>query len=201
MRTFLVAILWKPFQLFRRILKEVSSNTKAPSLQCWFQWRKQEKNQLQPRQESMCDSPVLTYFSLLRNSWSKPTGMLEHCCEEEINCWFPIFQGVSFWLHPWGDEWCQCTYSQFYLQGWSHNRQCSGSQNRTSIVTFLLLLSIQRFFFEVKMMISTKKIAFFCISYKKHHVSSPVITLLRKLLSLSALEVANVEKTWRMFST
>ena len=44
------------------------------------------------------------------------------------------------------------------------------------------------------MMISIKKIVFFCISNKKHHASSPVITLLRKSLSFSALEVANVEK-------
>ena len=161
MRTFMEAILWKPFQLFRRIFKEVSSITKAPSFQYWFQWRKQVKNQLQPRQESMFDSPVLTYFSLLRSLWPKPNGVLEHCCEGKTNCWFSIIRGVSFWLHPQGDEWCQCNYSQFYLQGWSHNRQCPGCQIKTSSVTFLLPISIQRFFFEVKMMISIKNIALF----------------------------------------
>jgi len=53
-----------------------------------------------------------------------------------------------------------------------------------SSVKFPFLLSIQRFFFEVKITISIKNIAFFfCISYKKYHVSSPVIMLLRKLSS------------------
>ena len=33
----------KPFQLFRRILNYVSSTTKVPSLQCWFESRKQVK--------------------------------------------------------------------------------------------------------------------------------------------------------------
>jgi len=40
LETFLEASLWKHFQLFRRIL-DVSRITKAPSLQCWFQLRKQ----------------------------------------------------------------------------------------------------------------------------------------------------------------
>jgi len=39
--TFLDVIVWKPFQLFRRIHNDVSSNTKAPSLQCWFQLKEQ----------------------------------------------------------------------------------------------------------------------------------------------------------------
>jgi len=33
----------KPFQLFRRILNDVGSITKAPSLQCWFRPREQVK--------------------------------------------------------------------------------------------------------------------------------------------------------------
>ena len=36
------AILWKPFQLFRRILN-VSRITNVPSIQCWFQWREHTK--------------------------------------------------------------------------------------------------------------------------------------------------------------
>ena len=36
LETFREAILWKPFKLFRRIHKDVSSITKAPSLQCCF---------------------------------------------------------------------------------------------------------------------------------------------------------------------
>jgi hypothetical protein len=55
------------------------------------------KNQLQSRQESMFDSPVLTYFSLLRNPSPKPTVMLQHCREVETNCLLSIFfRGVSF---------------------------------------------------------------------------------------------------------
>jgi len=43
LETFLESILWKPFQLFRRILSGVSSTTKLPSLRCWFQSREQVK--------------------------------------------------------------------------------------------------------------------------------------------------------------
>ena len=42
LETFLEVILWKPFQLFRRI-RNVSSITKAPSLQCWYQPKEQVK--------------------------------------------------------------------------------------------------------------------------------------------------------------
>jgi hypothetical protein len=41
--TFLEAIFWKPFHLFRPILNFVDSITKAPYLQCWFQSREQAK--------------------------------------------------------------------------------------------------------------------------------------------------------------
>ena len=43
LETFLEAILWKPFQLFRRILNYLGDVTNAPSLQCWFQSREQAK--------------------------------------------------------------------------------------------------------------------------------------------------------------
>ena len=42
--TFLKAILWKTFQLVRRILSGASIITKASSLQCWFQSRKRKKS-------------------------------------------------------------------------------------------------------------------------------------------------------------
>jgi len=58
------------------------------------------KNQLKPGQKSMGDAPVLSHYSLLRNPSPKSTGVLEHCCEGETTCWFYIFQGISFWLHP-----------------------------------------------------------------------------------------------------
>jgi hypothetical protein len=43
LETFLKVILWTPFQLFRRILNDVSSTTKALSLHCWFQSSEQVK--------------------------------------------------------------------------------------------------------------------------------------------------------------
>jgi hypothetical protein len=63
--TSLQAILWKPFQLLRRILNNVSSITLAPSLQFWFQSKEHVKNQLQAGQESMggCSSVVTLFFA------------------------------------------------------------------------------------------------------------------------------------------
>jgi hypothetical protein len=54
---------------------------------------------MEPGQENMADSPVLSHCSLLRNPQPKPTGVLEHCREGQTNCWFFIFQGISFWPH------------------------------------------------------------------------------------------------------
>jgi hypothetical protein len=54
------------------------------------------KNQLQSDQEKMGDAPVLSHFSLLRNPRTKLTGVLEHFHEGETNCWFFIFQVISF---------------------------------------------------------------------------------------------------------
>jgi hypothetical protein len=45
----------------------------------------------------MGDIALLSHCSLLRYPWPKPTGVLEHCCEGETNCWFFIYYGVSFW--------------------------------------------------------------------------------------------------------
>ena len=95
LETFLETILWKPIQLFRRILYEVSSSTKASPLQFWFQSRK-HKTQLEP---GVGDAPVLSHCFSLGNPWPKLTGVLEHCQERETTCWFSIFRGVSFWPH------------------------------------------------------------------------------------------------------
>jgi len=54
------------------------------------------KNQLDPVQKSIGDASALSHCSLLRNPLPKATGVLEHCREVEINCWFPIFWGVTF---------------------------------------------------------------------------------------------------------
>ena len=43
LQRFLEAILWNPFQLVRRILNDVTSITKAPSVHLWFQLREQVK--------------------------------------------------------------------------------------------------------------------------------------------------------------
>jgi len=45
-------------------------------------------NQLEPGKENMWDALVLSHRSLFRHAWPKPTGVLEHCSEGEINCWF-----------------------------------------------------------------------------------------------------------------
>jgi len=56
------------------------------------------KNQLKPDQE-MGDATVSSHRYLPRNPWPKPTGVLEHCPEEETNCWFFISWDVSFRPH------------------------------------------------------------------------------------------------------
>jgi len=44
-------------------------------------------------------APVNTRFSVLRNPWPKPTGVLEHCRVGETNFCLYIFRVVSFWQH------------------------------------------------------------------------------------------------------
>jgi hypothetical protein len=89
--TFLEHILCKRFQLFCHILNDASSITQGSSLQCWFQTKEQEKYQLEPGEECMGDTPVLSHRSLLRNPWPKPAGVLEHCHEGNPNRRFSIF--------------------------------------------------------------------------------------------------------------
>jgi len=58
------AILWEPFQLFRRILNFFGSIKKAPSLQCWFQSRAQIKiSWSQIRRCSVYYSLVTLFFA------------------------------------------------------------------------------------------------------------------------------------------
>ena len=64
LETFLKAVLWKPFQLFRRILN-ISSITKEPSHQWWFQMRQQIKASWR-QVRIMGDVPVLSHCSLLK---------------------------------------------------------------------------------------------------------------------------------------
>jgi hypothetical protein len=97
METSLEAIVWKPFQLLRRIINEVSSIIKATSLQCWFQSREQVNIPAGGRQK---EALMLSQYCLLRNPWPTPTCVLEHCRERKINCWFSIFREVSVWPQP-----------------------------------------------------------------------------------------------------
>jgi hypothetical protein len=55
LETFLESILWKPFQLFCRILKDVSS---------WIQWKEQaENNWSNVREYGRCSSVVTFFFA------------------------------------------------------------------------------------------------------------------------------------------
>ena len=92
LETFLEAILWKPFQLFFHILNDVSSFTKEPTLQCEL-IRGTGKNRLEPVDKSMGEATVLSNCSLLRNSLPKPASVLEHCHDEQTNCFFSNFRG------------------------------------------------------------------------------------------------------------
>jgi hypothetical protein len=54
------------------------------------------KDQLKAGQQSVAEATALSHCSLLRNARQKPTGVLQHCREQEADSWFFIFQGVSF---------------------------------------------------------------------------------------------------------
>jgi len=54
------------------------------------------KNQLGPGQEIMEDAAMLSRFSLLRNPWLEPTGVLEHCRHGGTNSWFSILRAIAF---------------------------------------------------------------------------------------------------------
>jgi hypothetical protein len=82
---------------------------------------------LQLGHEGMGDAPVLSHCSLLRNLWPKPTGVLEHCREEETYCWFSTCRGVSFRPHSLVNIHFP-NNSQFHLHAWTHNWQCPDSQ-------------------------------------------------------------------------
>ena len=83
LENFLKVILWKPFQLFRRIFNDVSSITKTRSLQWRFKSREQVKIEMEPSEGNMGNPPVLSHFSLLRNSLPKAAGVLNKLCEQK----------------------------------------------------------------------------------------------------------------------
>jgi len=113
--TFLEAILWKPFQLFRRIPNDVSSINKIVISSVLISVEGTDKNQLEPGLESNGEAPVLSHCSLLRNPWPNLAGVLGHCHEEKTICLFSVFQGVlMFWScvdvrkFPTGIRWLIC---------------------------------------------------------------------------------------------
>ena len=65
--TFLEAILWKPFQLLRRILDYISNITKSAVPSMLISFEETGKNQLEPDEERMGNAPVLPRCFLLRN--------------------------------------------------------------------------------------------------------------------------------------
>ena len=65
-KTFLEAILWKPFQLCRRIFHQHKS---AVPLMLISVEGTGKKNRLESGLKSMGDAPVLSHCSLLRNPW------------------------------------------------------------------------------------------------------------------------------------
>lgn len=62
--------------------------TELPFLQYWFQSREQVNISYRRVRRK---APVLLHGSLLLNPWPKWTSVLQHCCEEETNCWFSVF--------------------------------------------------------------------------------------------------------------
>jgi hypothetical protein len=86
---------WKPFykSLFSSSVTFLIM-TVAAQKHCLFMIisvKETGKNQVEPGQESMGDSPVSSHC-LLRNSWPKLTGVPEHCLEGETNHCFPFFR-------------------------------------------------------------------------------------------------------------
>jgi hypothetical protein len=87
--TFLEAILRKAFELFGRILNDVSSMTIAPSFHCSLQSRKQVR--ITCRQvRTVCSSVVTLFFT--KKSLTKTdrcAGALS--CKRKKSCWFEAF--------------------------------------------------------------------------------------------------------------
>ena len=151
-------------------------------------------NQLEPSQESRGDVSVLSHCFLLRNSWPKLTGVLEHCCVGDSNFGSPFFGtfpsdhmpkvmkdvNVHDFIHSFtfSDELIMES-APAVKNNFQHNLSFS------PITSKVLLWDDYDF-------------NFVCGSCKKHHVSSPVIMLLRTLLSLSAVSMRPSEMLIRV---
>ena len=76
--TFLKTIMCKPVHLFLRILHDVISFRKAPSLQCCFQCREEVKISYSRVRECGEYFSAVALFVAMKSPWSKPNGLLEH---------------------------------------------------------------------------------------------------------------------------
>ena len=90
LETFLEAILWKPYQLFRRIMNDVSNITKAPFLQCWFQSREQVPISWSQAGGS---SGVVTLF-FAKKSLTKTDRYAGTISWSRNQLWFPHFSWI-----------------------------------------------------------------------------------------------------------
>ena len=92
LETFLEGILWKPFQLFRRILNNAIASQKRRPFKADFS-RGQKQKLAGARLRACLGYSMLSHCPLSRNPRPKPTGVLDHCREVEANCLLSIFSG------------------------------------------------------------------------------------------------------------
>ena len=102
----IVKDLWKPFQLFRRILAYLSSITKALYLLYWFQSR--EHVNISCSQMGMLQSCHTAFAKKILHR-NRPVCWSIVVKEKKIEHSFSNFRDVSFWEQPWGDKTCHCT--------------------------------------------------------------------------------------------
>jgi hypothetical protein len=121
-QTFLVAILWKTFQIFRSILMmSLASKIAVPSMLILVE--ETVKNQLESCKEIIGSASVLSHYSSLKYPWTNTFGVLEYCRERETKSFFSFFGvyrsdripkatddiGVHFFIHS------------YYLQRRTHD--------------------------------------------------------------------------------
>jgi len=88
METFLEANVWKPFQLFRRIINDVRSIIRATSLQCWFH----SKDQVTISWSQTRRSIVVVTLFFTKKSLTNTELCIGTLSWRETNCWFSIFE-------------------------------------------------------------------------------------------------------------
>ena len=142
----------------------------------------------------MWDAPVFSHCSSPRNPWPQSAGVLEHFREEETNCWFCIFHGVSFCASLRRGRISMYPSLFRVLPSGMNSQWTMGVKSFQRDLSFPV--STRNFCIELMMMVSTA--FFFCRSYKKRHVSSPVIMFLRDFLCLPDLPIMSPEILFRI---